>query len=305
MPPGAYRVGALRRAGVSRNRLEALDIRRVGRGLVLHPDSTLDLAEYAERCLAFGQALGNDYFLSRRSAACILGVPCPRPSGQRIDVASFSPHRAPRRPDVEGHRVKSGVLEWVLVKGVRIPSPPDVWCQLAAVLTLPELVAAGDALITGKRQKDGYGARDEPLVAPDQLTAAVMRHARTAGSALRRLALPLLRSPVDSPQESKLRLLIVREGFPEPVVNCEVQVIGSLLHADLGYPELKIAIEYEGAHHFESPDRVRQDAVRRERMYESGWRVLRVMSDDMKNPEEFLRRLAAAIREAVLRRETT
>lgn len=288
----------LRRSGISRNRLEARDIRRVGRGIVLHPASELDPANYVDRCLGVAQALGEESFLSRRSAARIWGVPCPLPPGKRIDVASFSPRRAPRRSDVLGHRVKSGVLEWVLVNGIRIPSPPDVWCQLAAVLSLPDLVAAGDFLISGQRIEKGGGAREEPIVAPDQLASAVARHNRTAGTALRKRALPLLRSPVDSPQESKLRLMIVRAGFPEPMVNCEVPVIGRVLHADLGYPDLKIAIEYEGAQHFEDPDRVRHDADRRERMYEVGWRVLRVMAKDMDDPAEFLRRLATAMREA-------
>ncbi|UOQ59905.1 hypothetical protein MUN76_12760 [Leucobacter rhizosphaerae] len=296
--PGAHRVGELRRAGISRNRLEASDIRRIGRGIVLHPESELDPATYVDRCLALGQALRDEDFLSRRSAALIWGIPCPLPPGQRIDVASFSPRRAPRRVDVLGHRVKAGVLEWALVSGLRVPSPADVWCQLAAVLSPWDLVAAGDFLISGKRIRGGGGARDDPLVLPDQLSAAVARHTRSAGSVVRRRVLPLLRSPVDSPQESKLRLMIVRAGFPEPTVNCAVPVIGRVLHADLGYPRLKIAIEYEGAQHFVDPERVRHDAERRERMYEAGWRVLRVMAKDMHQPAEFLRRLASAIRDA-------
>lgn len=298
-PPESYRVAELRKAGVPRNRMYAKDIRRFGHGLVLHPDSTLDTARYEDFCRAIGQTLGPEYFVSRRSAAILFGIPCPEPPGRRVEVGSFSPLRAPRRSQVLGHRVRSGVLEWSETAGLVLPSPADVWCQLAAVLSLRKLVVAGDHLLTGKLLVGSGGRRQPPLTTVEQLQRAVDRHRGSNGSPLRVRAVSLLRRPVDSPAESELRLVIIEAGFPEPVVNCPVPVDGRVLHADLGYPELKIAIEYEGAYHFGSPAQGRRDARRRERMYEAGWQVLRVMVEDLHDPREFLRRLAKAIREAV------
>ncbi len=106
----------------------------------------------------------------------------------------------------------------------------------------------------------------------------------------------LLRFPVDSPPETLLRLEIVKRGFDEPVVDCPIPVAGRTLHADLGYPELKIAIEYEGAYHFDDgPEQARWDAERWEDMRDAGWRVLRVQASTMRDLRRFFERLRNAI----------
>ncbi|MBN9612801.1 MAG: hypothetical protein J0H64_04975 [Actinobacteria bacterium] len=112
----------------------------------------------------------------------------------------------------------------------------------------------------------------------------------------------MLRSPVDSPPETLLRLLIVDAGLPEPMVNCPVRVGGRVLHADLGYPQLKIAIEYEGGYHFDGGHtQARRDVHRWEAMHDAKWRVLRVTALDLQDPRAFLARLAAAIQDAASR----
>src|SRR5690606_35457052 len=145
---------------------------------------------------------------------------------------------------------------------------------LAAESTLVELVAAGDFRISGKRVVDGGGRREPPLASIPVLEAAADRHRGTPGGKLRKRALPLLRSPVDSPPESELRLLIIANGFAEAVVNCPVPTRDRVLHADLGYPELRIAIEYEGAYHFDvDRPQTRRDVERGERMRDAHWCV--------------------------------
>lgn len=74
---------------------------------------------------------------------------------------------------------------------------------------------------------------------------------------------------------------------------------GRELHADLGYPRLRIAIDYEGAYHFENgTEQARRDVERYEAMVAAGWRVLRVTALDLRDPSSFLKRLADAIAEA-------
>lgn len=293
----AYRYDELRLAGVSRDRLRASDIRRFGRGFLLHPDCRLDLADYRDRCVAVGQVLRPEHFVSRRSAARLLDIPCPLPPGECVEVGAFAPARPPRRPQVLGHRVRPGALEWTERAGLVLPSPADVWCQLAAVLGLKDLVVAGDDLLTGRLVPNSGGHRRPPLATLDDLSRAAGRHRGSSGTKLRGPALSLLRAPVDSPKETELRLLIVNAGFTEPEVHCPVPVIGRTLHSDLGYPDLKIAIEYDGAYHFDSPQQVKHDAKRRALMEDAGWKILHVMVEDLRDPRVFLRRLTAALRE--------
>ena len=194
--------------------------------------------------------------------------------------------------------MKPGGLRWALREGITLPSPSDVWCQIASVVSLPELVAAGDFLISGRRIPDGGGARTPPLCTPTDLETARSRHRNTLGAPLRQSAIRLLRSPVDSPPESFIRLIIRDAGFDEPVVNCSVPTHHRLLHADMGYPELRIAIEYEGAHHFSNERQVRRDAIRRKHMARAGWTVILAMDDDVADPASLITALAAAIESA-------
>jgi hypothetical protein len=62
----------------------------------------------------------------------------------------------------------------------------------------------------------------------------------------------LVRAGVDSPPESRLRMLILLAGLPEPSVNYIIrdQDTGEWLRRfELAYEELRIAIEYEGRQH--------------------------------------------------------
>ena len=184
-------------------------------------------------------------------------------------------------------------------RGLQLPSAADIWCQLAAVLELDDLVVAGDSIITGKLKISSGGRRGRPRASPESLALVIERHRGSTGTGKRDTALALLRSPVDSPQETRLRLLIRASEFPEPVTGCPVPVVGRVLHADLGYPDLKIAIEYQGAYHFGDPVRQgRWDNRRVELMREARWRVLLVTAYDLAHPWEFLRRLENAIAEA-------
>lgn len=296
--PQAYRASELITAGTTRRRLRAGDVRRAAHGIVLHPHCTLDLNDYRDRCLAIGQSLQQEFFLSHRSAALLYRIPAPWPPAQQVEVASFAPLRAPRRREVLGHRVRSGALEWGSAHGLILPSPADVWCQLSAVLNLQRLVAAGDFLVSGALILGSAGRREPPLAPIESLRAAHERHRGTKGSRLRELALPMLRASVDSPQESLLRLEIVRAHFDEPVVNCPIAVEGRTLHADLGYPSLKIAIDYEGAHHFDDPRQVRLDEERRKLLHAAGWVWIRVTAQTMRGLRGFFAELTAAIARA-------
>lgn len=215
---------------------------------------------------------------SHTTALALHGVPLP--ASERDGLLHLSvpfPRTPPRRPGVRGHSIAP--FPRVLVDG--LPSVPVVlaWCLSARELPELQLVAAGDAIVTGRRER---GRRRPPLATTDELVAAVDAwHGRPRAVRLRRV-LPLIRSGVDSPKETELRLLLVAAGLPEPSVDHPVVIEdGTVRHADLAYPHARIAIEYEGDRHRIDRARWRGDIGRREAMEDAGWRVVRVTQLDL------------------------
>ncbi|WP_285029748.1 hypothetical protein [Mycolicibacterium sp. lyk4-40-TYG-92] len=125
------------------------------------------------------------------------------------------------------------------------------------------------------------------------MRAAIERHPGQRGLKQARLTIGLVDPGADSPGETRLRLLIVKAGFPRPVSQHPVyNEFGVLIgEVDLAWPGLKIAVEYEGRHHMD-PDQIRKDIARIEEMIEMGWLVIRVTSRDPSGV--VLRRIAYA-----------
>ncbi|HLM06855.1 MAG TPA: DUF559 domain-containing protein [Blastococcus sp.] len=63
---------------------------------------------------------------------------------------------------------------------------------------------------------------------------------------------------------------------------------------DFAYPELRLAIEYDGLLHAE-PGQFEKDRGRLNRLSAAGWRVIFVTAADLRHPERLLARLAAAL----------
>ena len=66
--------------------------------------------------------------------------------------------------------------------------------------------------------------------------------------------------PVDSPRESLLRLILVAGGLPEPEVQFAVRTAQGIRHADLGYRDARLLIEYHGDDHRTSRKRWLEDS---------------------------------------------
>src|SRR5699024_11621365 len=87
------------------------------------------------------------------------------------------------------------------------------------------------------------------------------RSLRAPGVRALRAAAAQARDWVNSPQETATRLLLLRAGYDEPRTNHRFwdEVKRKEYYLDLSYPEQKIAIEYDGKHHF-TPEQARSDA---------------------------------------------
>ncbi|WP_253860012.1 endonuclease domain-containing protein [Prauserella alba] len=103
--------------------------------------------------------------------------------------------------------------------------------------------------------------------------------------------LQLATGAAESPQESRLRLLVVDAGFPAPIPQFQVfDLRGRLSYVfDLAWPDVKIALEYDGYEAHE--DRGAYDAERDRRMAERGWLTVRVRKERFANPEPVLNEL--------------
>lgn len=212
---------------------------------------------------------------------------------EQLDVGAVRPEFAPRRTGLATHQVRPGALERFPAGPAWLPSAYDVWALLGSQSSVDDLVLAGDYALSGPSRKA------PALCSFDDLASACARFSGCKGAARLREALPLLRAGVESPAESRTRLLITRAGLPEPQTCCPVPTPARLYHADLGYPKWKIAIEYQGEYHYTGGvEQARFDNERFEAMRAAGWRVLFVTARDLRNPRGFLARLAQAIREA-------
>ncbi|MFY1578923.1 endonuclease domain-containing protein [Verrucosispora sp. WMMD703] len=81
-----------------------------------------------------------------------------------------------------------------------------------------------------------------------------------------------------SPAESQLRIRLVLAGLPRPVVQHPVQVSGGLiLHPDLAWPAVRVAVEYDGHWHSDR-EQLHRDRQRLNRLVGAGWLVLHVTS---------------------------
>jgi very-short-patch-repair endonuclease len=165
-------------------------------------------------------------------------------------------------------------------------SPAQTFLDLADDLDLVDMVVVGDSLV-----RAGV-ARPEELVA-----ASAAYRGRQARSARRAAA--YVRGGVDSPMESRLRMLLILAGLPEPVVNHALRdEIGRVLYRlDLSYPQWRVAIEYDGRQHAENTAQWRWDVQRREGLDANGWRLVVVLSGDLyRSPARTLERVVSAAR---------
>ena len=90
-----------------------------------------------------------------------------------------------------------------------------------------------------------------------------------------RRAFGLIDPRAESPPESRVRVALVLAGLT-PVPQYDVHSGGEFLgRVDLAFPEARVAVEYEGAYHFEDGQIVRDDA-RYERLRAVGWTVIRL-----------------------------
>jgi len=249
---------------VGEGRLRGPDLDRPFHG-VRTPQSAQVSIE--QRCRAYAVRMRDCEVFSHRTAALLHGLPLPFGQDHSIHVSAFQPHGIPRSAGVSGHRLRVDAAAIVPVRGLRVVSAVDAWCQLGGELSVRRLVELGDALV----------CRRHPPARLDELRDAVARHAGHRGQRALRAAFELVRPGTDSPAETDLRLDLVAFGLPEPSVNVAIfDESGHLIGiGDLVYPGFRVIVEYDGGHHREDASQYARDVDRLEDLAHAGWRVIR------------------------------
>jgi hypothetical protein len=184
------------------------------------------------------------------------------PSGKKLGpMTGLSVHSGDLHPE-----------EIMLIRRMRVTVPVRTCWDLVRWLELPDAVALVDMLIAARlvtiAELERYGIGRVDKRGARQFTQAVS----------------LVNGAAESPQESRLRVRLVLAGFPTPEAQFAVFDGGRFLaRVDLAWPELKIAIEYDGLWHVGSARQMHADRERLNRLVGAGWIVLHVTSARLHN----------------------
>ena len=263
-------------AGLTRRRARAQDLQTPCHGVRIPGETGITLLVRAQAL-----ALATGAVVSHSTAAVLWGFPLPprlglsggagfqtggHPTGKAdIHVTCQPGERSVRRKNTVGHQSVLKPDEITTGRHLPCTSPLRTWFDLAGLLSLDEMVIAGDFLFR----------RKNALSAPAALDNYLATKAGRPGYRKAIQARALMRANTDSPKETELRLLLIRAGLPEPAINRPLfdEAGGWVQDPDMSYEELKIAIQYDGGHHA-TPAQRRSDIFRDENARELGWLVV-------------------------------
>ena len=270
---GIFTLADLSRLGVTRSprrhRLET------GRWTVL-ADGVYTLAghplSWRGRLLATCHAGGPDARASHRAAAALWGFPGHPDPPVEITCRRWRRHHTTQ---VVIHETTSLDEHPRTIDRIPVTSPARTLLDLGAVcssthvemgldfalhmrlLTIPDLWTILDD--TGRRGRNGTG-----------VLRAVLDERGT-------------QAPTESPQETRLVRLLRRHGFSGFVPQCEVRHHGRFVaRVDIGFPERRIALEYESYRHHTGREALERDSARRNALVRAGWMVVTVTAADLR-----------------------
>ena len=221
-----------------------------------------------------------------RSAACWFGASfASQVDPVLVVVPTESGWRGPR--GVQVHRSRFPVTAPAMSEdgAVRLTDPLRTAWDVAALETVPNAVALLDG-----------------MVATGHLDVDRLRDIHAAGNGRWRRSrvgkvLPLVDGRSQSPPESYVRVACARAGLPAPVPQFVVMADGEFLgRVDLAWPEHRLIVEYEGAHHFDELQ-IERDDRRYEQLVAAGWRVIRLSAADLRDMDAVVQRISQALRE--------
>lgn len=226
-------------------------------------------------------------------------------SGRKATLAGYSaaaalgskwlPDDAPaelariRYPSPPGIRIHSGVLaadEVIVIGGMECTSVARTCYDIGRSRPLDTSIIRIDAIlnITGGHVDDVLG------IAARYPGARCIRRLRRA--------LKLVDAGAESPQETRLRLLLVRSGLPKPATQIPVTDEWGRVRRriDMGWEDALVGVEYDGEQHWQDPLAYAADIERLEFLAACGWTIVRVSSTQLRNrPDQVIDRVRHAL----------
>jgi Protein of unknown function (DUF559) len=170
-------------------------------------------------------------------------------------------------------------------RGRPLTTPSWTAIEVARSLHRPRALATLDAAL-----------RSQTCDRRDLLAAANAQAGRRGIVAVRKL-IPLARPEAESPMESEARLVMLDGGLPEPVLQYEiVDRDGRVWRVDFAWPDHRVAVEFDGFEWHSSREALRKDRQKRAALEEIDWRVLSIVSDDVRRHRDVMvRRIDAQL----------
>lgn len=196
-----------------------------------------------------------------------------------VELLHDNRHRSPGIQP-RWNRIDEDEIE--VVDGLPVTTPARTALDLGCWYRTMTAVAAIDALA----QATGVKSADVGLL--------IDRYPGRRGIRRARVAAALFDAGSQSPKESWVRVILIEAGVPRPQTQVPVsdEFGGVFAYLDMAWPELKVAVEYDGEQHRTDQRQYRWDSRRREALERLGWIVVRVLAGD--RPAEIIRRVRAA-----------
>ena len=233
--------------------------------------------------------------VSHESAAILHALPVLRTP--LIATITYNPDGRSRgasaqRSRVNVHRCRLDVGDVVTWFGVRVTSVARTVTDLARSDRQAGLVAADAALAAG-------------LIAHDQLRDQVDGVRGQAGAAAARWVARHADGDSESPLESLTRARVVDAGLPRPRLQAWIaDGAGWRARVDMLWEQQRLILEADGRIKYHDRE-LWAEKLRQERLERLGYRVVRVLWDDVvRQPDELVARLRWALAETPRRRRT-
>ena len=119
-----------------------------------------------------------------------------------------------------------------------------------------------------------------------------------------RRVLAVLDGKAESAGESRMRMFLARMDIPKPVLQYKIVANFKEYRADFAWPELKLILEFDGNDKYykdhRTPEVLREERRRENRLVEQGWRFIRIEWVDFDQPGELRQRIYSALAAARL-----
>ncbi len=187
------------------------------------------------------------------------------------------------QPGLIAHSYRLADDEVWTVRGMRVTTAARTAFDIGRGLPLAIVVPTLDALL------NATGAK------PAAVIAVADRHPGARGVRRLRAALELADGGAESPQETRLRLLLVAAGLPKPETQIEFPHLR--IRVDMGWRQWKVAVEYDGIQHWENRYQRSWDIERVALLEAAGWAVIRVSAEMLSRPDALVERVKDKLRE--------